>query len=102
MAAVWTACTKELLQKKADPGANCLLRGFPFSSLVSRRHNLLLFPQKNTNQVACFLFPKKQHPKTTFHHTFHHKITTKNHPLSLTFSKNPLEKRQKTGHSIFC
>jgi hypothetical protein len=52
----------------------------------------LLFPQKSSKEVACFSAIKNHHPRTTFSSRFHHKITTKNHHVSFTFSENPLKK----------
>jgi hypothetical protein len=51
----------------------------------------ILFPQKNLNKVAYFQPPKTTMQSTTIHHAIHHKITTKNHPKTLTFSKIPLK-----------
>jgi hypothetical protein len=91
MAAVWTACTKTQTKAGTETPGRATRSGV--LSFITMNF-FYLFPQKTSDEVACFSVVKNHHSRTTFSPCFHHKITTKNHHVSLTFSENPLKKRK--------
>jgi hypothetical protein len=58
---------------------------------------LSLFPQKNFKKGGNSWSPKTTTNPTTFSPAIHHKITTKNHTKTPTFSKTPLKNARKTA-----
>ena len=99
-AAVWTACTKPENRRSVRPRSESFAPGSFFGRYLPVT-KCLCFPQKNSKSGKVSSLKNGQF-RTTIHHTSHHKLTTKNHRLSLTFPENSLKNHKTPVGDNFC
>jgi hypothetical protein len=61
-----------------------------------------MFSTEKFKESGKFSSLKNGQLRTTIHHTFHHKLTAKNHRLSLIFPENSLKNHKTPVKNNFC